>query len=531
MGDLWLLALVLAPVVALAAAPAQDGDAEARIFLDTVEAGLHRFFAGYNLEYWNFYTTGDPGKTELYEKLKADLLRDERALARVRALRERTKDAVLSRRLELLHDTYLGAQVEAVEAIYKREQEQSEIHIKHRARFDGREATDNELFRVLQFDAERARRESAWRAGGEVGEKMAPGLKELIAARNREARARGYPNFWTLKLRLQQVDEKSLDELLARLETLSEKPYLAFVETLRGKLGVARLEPWDLSFDVEGVQAKLRVHLKKELLLPRLRETFAAMGMDLAARPVVVDAEERPGKSQHAYAFGIDPPRDVRVLANADDGLNQHLTLFHEFGHAVYYTDLEQPDSYLLREAASSCLTEGVANFFSEVIRDPGWLVERGGVPSDLAAETERVRRERAILGVRASLMSILFEREAYRGRARDLNALYWKTWTRLLGVAAHPESRRWAGTIHFSTHPAYLPNYLLADMIASQLKHTLRSRLGAPLHSNARLGAHLRETVFRHGAALPWERVVEQASGEALDPKYYLMERIPESK
>jgi oligoendopeptidase F len=33
-----------------------------------------------------------------------------------------------------------------------------------------------------------------------------------------------------------------------------------------------------------------------------------------------------------------------------------------------------------------------------------------------------------------------------------------------------HPEVDSWASIIHFTSHPAYYQNYLLADMIAAQL-------------------------------------------------------------
>ena len=45
-------------------------DDEARIFMDMFEAGFKSFNVGMSEEYWNFYTRGEPGKTEVYEKVR-----------------------------------------------------------------------------------------------------------------------------------------------------------------------------------------------------------------------------------------------------------------------------------------------------------------------------------------------------------------------------------------------------------------------------------------------------------------------------
>lgn len=498
-------------------------DAQARIFLDAFESALHALGIGLNTCAWNFYTRGEKGDLEHYEAVQAELLREPFLAARLARWRGKLRDPVVARRAQLLAEAAEVARVDGLPALFRQVNALSEIHIRFRARFEGRPATDNALRHVLEFSPDRSRRREAWRARAQVGARMARPLAVLVRARNREARRLGAPDFHRLRLRQNHLEPAFLEPVVSRLERASERPYAALLDRLRRSLGVARIAPWDLAFDPNRNQERLLPYLGKSALLERLRGSYAAMGFALERMPITVDADERPGKSQHAYCFTIDPPADVRVLANADDGLRAYDTLFHEFGHAVHAASIDQP-SYLLCDAPSGCFSEGVANFFGDVPHQGAWLVRHAGAPADLVERYLRARRDRELVALRGRILQIRFEAALYAGRG-DPTARYWSLAERLLGVEPPRGVASWAGTIHFTTHPAYLPNYLVADLIAAQLRARLAREGGVT--DNRAVAPFLVEAIFRHGARYRWQELLRRATGRPFDVAPFVRERL----
>src|SRR5947209_18839947 len=81
------------------------------------------------------------------------------------------------------------------------------------------------------------------------------------------------------------------------------------------------------------------------------------------------------------------------------------------------------------------------------------------------------------------------------------------------------PDARHapdWAAKIHLTVAPVYYQNYLYGELVASQLQATLDTRAGGVVDEPA-AGRLLVDDVFRPGASLRWDRLVEHATGEPL--------------
>jgi len=505
--------------------PENTMDAEARIFMDMFEAGFKNFNVGMSEEYWKFYTQGDPGRTDTFEKIQSEILSDPRTFARLQEWRGKIKDPLLARRVDLLYRTFAMAQVTSQEKIYTLQNELQKVLINFRSTFQGKPATQNELTNVLRFDKDRKRREEAWLARNQVGGEMASDLARLIGLRNEEARKLGYASFYSMSLELGEIDEVWLFQALDELDRLSLAPYTKWQERARKQIGVARLEPWDTAFDYDNVQERIKAYFPKQEILPRLKKTYQGIGLDIDKMPILVDDEERAGKSQHAFSFSIDVPTDIRILANADDGIAAYRTMFHEMGHAVYSASVRQP-TFLLQDAASACFTEGIGQFFPMFLDEQTWLTGAAGVPPPLANEYRKRTREDAAYGIRFYLVMLNFEREAYRHPDQDLTKLWWAMHEKYLGLPQHPEVDSWASVIHFTSHPAYYQNYLLADMIASQLMHHLKGEQGKVL-DNAKTGEFLQSQVFAKGSSVPWMKLLSDLTAEPLTVKYYVEDKL----
>jgi peptidyl-dipeptidase A len=95
------------------------------------------------------------------------------------------------------------------------------------------------------------------------------------------------------------------------------------------------------------------------------------------------------------------------------------------------------------------------------------------------------------------------------------------------------PEGRDepdWAAKIHLSLRPVYYHNYLLGELMASQISAALAARgAGGTQHRRPGVGsaAFLREKIFAPGASLDWNELLVHATGEGLAPRHFVRDFV----
>ena len=205
---------------------------------------------------------------------------------------------------------------------------------------------------------------------------------------------------------------------------------------------------------------------------------YAGIGLPVESILAKSDLYEREGKNPHAFCTDIDRQGDVRILCNLSNNETWMETILHELGHAVYdkYHDSDVP--YLLRTPAHPFTTEAVAMFFGRLSRNPAWMQAMLNLTDEQRAEIAKVSDKYAqlkqLIFARWAMVMYNFEKAALRrsrpgpqhpvvGHGREIPD----------GQAA-AESQRpdWAAKFHFSAAPCYYHNYMLGELLASQLHH-----------------------------------------------------------
>jgi oligoendopeptidase F len=494
-----------------------------KAFADSLETKLDGVARQMNLEDWNFYTTGEKGRLEEFQKQWSDIVLNPTYFEKAKEYRGKTKDAILSRRIELIYQLLLGEKVNALESIYQLRDSLSQIDLKFRATYQGKEVTNNELYNIMRYEKNREKRKEAYLALAQVGEKMHSGLAELMSRRNEEAKKLGYANYYELGLEQADIKKDFLFDLLTEIDSISLEPYKQLLQEWTKRLNVSQIESWDLYYVQGDILEKLSPYFPKEKQMLLLKETMKDIGIDLDSIPIKYDIEPRPGKSQLAYSFAIHTPDDIRILANIDKGINYCGTMFHETGHSVQSVFINQP-SYLLREYTAGCFNEGMAQIIAGFLYQPEWLKKYTKIPDELIKKIKKMKREDELLSLRSSLLRLNFEYQAYLNPTQDLNKLYWNLYEKYVLLPGHPEIYSWSSLIYYTTHPVYLQNYLLADLIQAQTFAYLKSKNGSMV-SNPKIKEFLLENYFKPGASISWDILVEKATGEPLSPKYLFQE------
>ena len=509
----------------------------------------------HNLAFWQASVSGDPAAEAEAARLDTAIRtvfsrRDAYESLRALAAAGGVADPLLARQLTLLLNAYRGQQLEpaVIERMVRLEKRLEGRFNTFRAELDGRRVLDNDLRQVLIASDDSLARRRAWEAAKQIGVEVATELLDLVRLRNEAARTLGFSDYYAMRLTLDEQDETDLFALLDELEQGTRPLFAAYKRGLDARLaarfGVATadLRPWHCADPFFQEAPALDLDLDRHFAAGPLEETlvrsFGAVGLEVRGLLAGADLYERPGKSQHAFCLCMDRREDIRVLCNLRPTQYWMGTLLHEFGHAVYDLHVDRALPFLLREPAHILTTEASAMLFGRLPKDAAWLERHAGVPADearaVAAACARASRDQLLVQTRWMLVMCHMERALYRDPGQDLDALWWDLVERFQQVR-RPEGRHspdWASKIHFSTAPVYYHNYMLGEMMASQLRsHLRREVLGDGPDVDARYvsspegGRFLVERLYRGGRRHDWRETLRLATGRALSAGAFVEE------
>ena len=510
-----------------------------------------------NLAYWNFTTTGKKEYEEEITRLHVALRKVYADRARFERLRSLTDsqpidDPLLARQATLLHNIFTRNQMddETIEELTRREVAIESIFNAYRAELRGQKVTENELKEILRESDDQDLRRQAWEASKQIGTQVAGLLIELVEFRNDIARSIGFEDYYRMGITLQELDEDELFAIFDELDQLVSPVYRDYKANLDAELAEyfgltpGDLRPWhygDPFFqEAPAANPALRKFLANTYANQDIEDLtlrfYQAIGLDVGDVLALSDLYEREGKQQHAYCIHVDRKGDVRILANIKPNDKWMSTMLHECGHAVYdkYLDMDLP--YILREPAHILFTEAIAMLMGRLETDPDWLITYTGVPAkdtrSLANQLWQQLRGQLLIMARWVPVMSYFERALYQDPRQDLNTLWWDLEERFQMVP-RPEGRDapdWAAKIHLGTAPVYYHNYLMGELVASQLRHYIEARVlngsedvGLRFVTDQVVGDFLTERVFRPGGLRHWQDALEFATGERLRPLYFV--------
>jgi peptidyl-dipeptidase A len=508
--------------------------------------GLKPLYLTYTHAMWESATTGteEAGKRE--QDAQAALMRfwaDRERYALAKRLHEAAVDgdAILARQVKVIYLSAAKAQQdeETIQRLTELEAEVRHKYYNFRGKVAGKQLSDNELDEILAKGRDSGQVREAWEASKQIGGETAGLVRELARVRNAASRAQGFRDHFQRSLTLDEIDEGMLLALFDSLEAATRAPFQTLKSEIDGarasRFGIAArdLRPWhygDRFFQSapEMGDVDLDALFAGKDPTELARDTYDGLGMDVRDILDRSDLYARAGKNQHAFCLDLDREGDVRTLNNLEPNHRWNQTLLHELGHAVYDKYLDPALPWLLRRPPHTLSTEAIALMMGGLTYDEEWLTRVAGAPAHEAerlsrAAKERERAERLIF-TRWCLVMTHFERALYENPERDLDELWWDL------VEKHQEVRRpegrkapdWAAKYHVALAPVYYQNYELGHLLTAQLQDRIRKHAGG-LVGRLEAGAWLRDRIFRMGAKDDWATHVETATGEPLDPQYFV--------
>jgi peptidyl-dipeptidase A len=524
----------------------------AQKFVEKHEAKLRPLEKAASLAWWDANLSGkdeDFQRKEEAQNRIDEALSDAAAFRELKAIKETGKidDPIVARQIDVLYLMYLEKQVDA--QLLKKMVEKSNAVEKafnvYRARVDGREMSENEVRKVLKESHSSEERRKAWEGSKGVGAVVEADLKELVRLRNQAAATLGFKNYHEMLMFLNEQKQAEVVKLFDELDELTREPFRAAKAELDERLAtncgvtVAQLRPWhyhDPFFQESPAvfEADLDTIYAKADILKLCRDFYAGIGLPIDDVIERSDLYEKSGKSPHAFCTDIDREGDVRVLANIVPNERWMETMLHELGHAVYSSkNIPASVPYVLRGESHILTTEGIAMLFGRLSKNGAWQAAMSAAPDDAAerraaseAGAKQLRNQLLIFSRWCQVM-LRFEKGLYEDPSQDLNKLWWDL-VEKYQMVRRPEDRDapdYASKIHIVSAPVYYHNYMMGELFASQLHHTIARELyrggdpaGVAYVGKPAVGDFLKKRVFAPGRTLSWNQLTKHATGKELD-------------
>jgi peptidyl-dipeptidase A len=542
---------ILALMALTIAGQAADGASRAREFIASHEAKIRPLEKAASLSWWNANVSGKDEDFKAKEDAQNQLdqaLADRARFAELKSIEAGSiKDTLLARQIKVLYLMYLEKQVDP-ELLKKMTAKANTIEKAFnvaRAKVEGKELTDSEVRKLLKESKDSTQRKAVWEASKTVGATVEKDLKELVGLRNEAARALGFKDYHVMQLYLNEQNQAQVLKLFDQLDQLTREPFRKAKQEIDAKLAqncgvsTAELRPWHyhdpyfqespavFNIDLDAVYAKADI-------LKLCREYYAGIGLPIEDVIARSDLYEKPGKSPHAFCTDIDRGGDVRVLANIVPNDYWMGTMLHELGHSVYSSkNIPSTVPYVLRTEAHILTTEGVAMMFERASKSADWLQKMGVPVADPKAFNEtgaKLLRNRLLIFSRWCQVMLRFEKELYGNPNQDLNTLWWNL-VEKYQMVKRPEGRNapdYGSKIHIVVAPAYYHNYMMGELFASQVHHTIAREVLKTSPNQAlyvgkpEVGEYMKKRVFGPGRTLPWNALTKFATGAELNPKAF---------
>ncbi|WP_151735162.1 carboxypeptidase M32 ['Paenibacillus yunnanensis' Narsing Rao et al. 2020] len=259
----------------------------------------------------------------------------------------------------------------------------------------------------------------------------------------------------------------------------------------------------------------------------------------------------RLDESVHPFATGLNPG-DVRITTNylLDNVTSAIFSSLHEGGHALYEQNISKElVGTPLAQGASMGIHESQSRLWENIIGRSRAFWERyyGDLQQHFPDQLAKVEVEefyRAINSVANSFIRIEADELTYNLHiivryeiekqifnegleVKDLPKVWNAKYQEYLGITPPTDALGVLQDVHWSGGDfGYFASYSLGNMYAAQIVHTLRKELPEfdSLIAEGNLlpiKEWLTEKIYRHGASLTPSQIIEQVTGEPLNPDY----------
>jgi len=388
-----------------------------------------------------------------------------------------------------------------------------------------------------------------------VSQKQKP--SQLIAMRNKMAKARGFKDF--IEMKYHYMFGKTTDQVFAEyfepIISATNKPAKKAVDTFKTSNKIEKFYPWHMNYARFGHDKILDKIFPLKSLNNSVNKTFTSVGFDLVNKTQYNYANDlfpRENKYSHGACWFVLNSKTVmddsgkktfvkgmsRYAANfTKGGIDEYQTAFHETGHAVHNMEVKQ--SYTgtanvnLLQDYFAPLMEGIAMTFEYLPYDLEWMQKYGKGSKSKIKKVYNKWLEKAIpwraFNIRRQLLFVYMERDLYKKNSSEWTKTWWDHSRNLLFTESCKDTNYeqypgWTKIPHYWRNNAgAYQQYIIAYMIRAQTFQSLKAKHGSML--KAKPWRALANEYMAPGNTGYWDKMVLKLTGKELTPKYFMNE------
>lgn len=366
------------------------------------------------------------------------------------------------------------------------------------------------------------------------------GFKELLRARNAEAKLAGYPNYYEYRFYRNQLDLKNYLAMVAQVKTELAPKVRKALQAMVKRAHIGKVQGWDLHWlrerEAFGQVNPLLAKSSAETPLEIARQFYSGLGISIDDYHFLMDLFPRAGKNTHAFAMPVvfphvddkgavlaEPKPDIRFLANLKQPVKWEdaSTVIHELGHAVHAAEVRQPIG--LFRGIGSVETEAIAMTMERMAGSEEFL--EAVLPGITGVSVKKLRPllKKQVAGTRTEQAFMLlrqvfftdFEYEMYKNPDADFGMLWSKMQKDYWNIEIEPKEADW-DVEHYVMAPVYIENYSIGILMVEQLYQSMVKEFHTSYHSKD-LGDKLKNTYFAPGEEFDYLELTRSFSGAPL--------------
>ncbi len=454
-------------------------------------------------------------------------------------------DTLLHRQLNVLYQAFMGSQIETekYQQLIFTEIKLWQVFTTLKLEIDGKK------YRIHQLDSLRKKAvndeifKQIFYAYQKQGQLLAPDIIRMVKERNSFAANFGYSDYYHLLLDVKDQNPDRIALLLDEIEQKTRNPFFeakAIIDQMLAKrfhISESGLRPWHYNEDRASYLPK-RFTMQMDSLftgidpIKKAAQFFEGIGLPIQDVIDNSDLKYHPQKSSATSMINIDFKNDIRLISSVQKTHEGMSRMMHLGGHASHYKSISDDVPYLLK-TPSLIIGEGIAGFFESLATNVDWLKDE--VAMDNQQQNVYVVVCRHLQQVdrlfRCRKLSVManFEREIYRNPEQNLDSLWQQLNLKYLGIhfIDKENSGFWAANKFNTSLSCTIHNSILADVFSVQLQHAIKNRVlretNGVYSRNKAVGRYLVENLYRYGNQLSWEQLIVKATGEPLNPDYFV--------
>ena len=511
-----LSALLLVPLAVGYAGPSAAVTAAASVehTLDRKEQELEQLYAAY----WQIQYQLELGDTKVSDKeiegKLRDVINDPAFLETLKAAR--FTDPILQRRrqlfLEVAADLQISTDAELATRVESIRKDGSAIRYK----VDGKMLDRPQLDNILAHSPDRNLRRQAWYAQADLTTLTGDRIREVIRMRNELGERHAGQKFSDFMLQRRGTNRRDLSNWFEQIKTSTEPEYQAVLSRMQRELRVEKIEPWDLQYYFSTLTPELENRFGFDGAWERTAKVASLLGFEFSRLPVDVKIADI---TFGGYTMPIWYGREIKLLVSKHSGILFADTILHESGHALHFSFVQEP-TFILKDNYPPPMDEGLGQTMSLMLFRPEISTTVYGLSIEEARALRERRRLETNYSMRALMVQSEFELEAYDNPDQELDDLYDRVCSKYLDVDCH-RSRTWGYDPYFAAIPIYEQSYVLAEMFAYQIHHSMDQKFGRNWGRQG--GSYLHDKFLIRGGSLTLDQIMQQGTGEGLTARYLI--------